>query len=129
MSVMNIYFDRNYPKNLVKALDLIHSIYPTDTYNIIWGDKVLSELDKDQTVVFLFDRAKKGIEITTELHYEDGYRIFAFMTRTTEKTDLFRLSLRVLTLWKKILGRIKEENNPFIFTYGYKSKRLRKVII
>lgn len=123
---MNIYLDRNYPKNLVKALDYLHGISPSDEIEIIYGNGRLSDLDTENTVVFLFDSAKKGLERTTELHYEDGYRVFAFMTRTADNYDFFELSLQILTLWKKILGHIKEEREAFIYTYGCSSTRLYK---
>lgn len=125
---MYIYLDPNYPKNLAKALKFLHDISPSDDFEIIWGSRKLSELDNNQTVVFLFDRSKKGVEITTELHYKDGYRVFAFMTRTTDKTDLFHLSLRVLTLWNKILDVIAEKKKPFVYTYGYKENRVREFL-
>ncbi|SMO94985.1 hypothetical protein [Fodinibius sediminis] len=124
---MNIYLDRNYPKNLVKALDYLHGISPSDEIEIIYGNGRLSDLDTENTVVFLFDRAKKGLERTTELHYEDGYRVFAFMTRTADQIDLFKLSLRVLILWKKILDVIKDKNTPFICSYGYKENKVREI--
>lgn len=123
---MYIYLDRNYPKNLAGALKLLHTINPTDKYDVIYGDKSLSELDANQTVIFLFDRAKKGIEATTELHYESGYRVFAFMTRTADRINLFALSLQVLSLWKKILDVIEAEKGPYVYTYGYKRRDLRE---
>ncbi|MEX0684364.1 MAG: hypothetical protein WD267_12995 [Balneolales bacterium] len=124
---MNIYLDRQYPKNLARALQLLHTISKSDRFTIIYKDKKLVDLDKNNTIVFLFDPAKNGIAPTTIKHYEAGYQVFAFMTRTADKTNLFTLSLQVLSLWKKIIKIIESNRDPFVCTYGYRGMNICQV--
>jgi hypothetical protein len=83
------------------------------------------EGDND-SVVFLFDRSKKGIDIVTEKHFEAGYKVFAFRLNSVKKIDLYHLSMTVITLWPKILKTLTIEPNPFIFTYSYSGTTLKK---
>ena len=126
---MYLYIDRNYPKNLASALKYLHSISGSYPFNIIYKDKRLADLETHKTVVFLFDNAKKGIDLPTRKHVEAGYRVFAFKTRTAEKLDLFVLSLQVLSLWKKILDKIETSEGPYVYTYGYRNTKLDKFVV
>lgn len=123
---MEICLEKNYPKHLVSALELIHKLDASHAVNII-HDKDLTEKDAPKTIVFLFDRSKRSLDITTEKYFEMGFRIFAFKIATADKLNLFELSLTVLTLWKKVIQIIRNENTPFIYTFGYARARLNRV--
>lgn len=64
---------------------------------------------------------------TTEEYFQKGYKVFAFKKKSKERIDLFEFSFTVLDLWHKILAAINGESTPFIYTYKYKEKRLKKV--
>jgi hypothetical protein len=120
-----VYLDSNYPKNLVEALKLIHGLQSIQKYDIARTQE-FDDSTALNTVVFLFDRSKKDIEIVTEKHFDAGYKVFAFKSNSTEKIDLFQLSLAILNLWPKMLNVIDSESKPFVFTYKYDGKKLSK---
>lgn len=120
---MKLYLDTNYPKNLAEALQLIHKLETPQNFEIIRTQQ-LDENDPSNSVVFLFDRSKRGIDIVTEKHYQAGYKVIAFKLSSTDRIDFFQLSLTTLKLWPKILNKITETNTPFIFTYSYNGKSL-----
>jgi len=122
---MRVYLDNNYPKNLAEALQLIHGLQYPRKFEIIRTQQ-FDESDITNSVVFLFDRSKKGLDIVTEKHYESGYKIFAFKSHSTDKIDLFELSLCILKLWPRILTTIVEETEPYVYTYNYNGKSLVK---
>lgn len=122
---MRLYLDTNYPKNLTEALRLIHETQQPAEYEII-RTQSFDESDVHQTVVFLFDKSKKGIDVVTQKHFEFGYRVFALKITSKERFDFFELSLTIIRMWPKILDTIKSEKNPFVFTYNYKGTSLKK---
>lgn len=123
---MQICLEQNYPKNLVLALQLIHKIDPSSQDIQIYWDKALTEADSTTTVVFLFDKGKRNIDLTTEWYYEKGFRVFAFKLSSVDKLDPFQLSLTILRIWRKVLGIIKGTESPFVVTYTYQGKSLFK---
>lgn len=123
---MKLYLDTNYPKNLAEALQLIHKLETPQNFEVIRTQQ-FDENDISNSVVFLFDRSKRGIDIVTEKHYKAGYKVIAFKLSSTARIDFFQLSLTTLKLWPKILNIITEENNAFIFTYSYNGKSLNKI--
>ncbi len=122
---MRVYLDTNYPKNLAEALQLIHDLQYPKSVEIIRTQK-FEESDISNSVVFLFDRSKKGLDVVTEKHYEAGYKVFAFKLSSTDRIKFFELSLSILRLWPRILYTIEQETEPFIFTYTYNGKSLTK---
>ncbi|MFA6402887.1 MAG: hypothetical protein WCX31_14900 [Salinivirgaceae bacterium] len=123
---MEIYFDLNYPKNLSEALKLMHDLDESKSFRIE-RTQLIDNIDKENSIVFLVDSAVKGIDITIDKHFEDGYRVIAFKLNSKDSIDLFRLTLMTLSLWPKILQTISEETNPFIYTFNTKGKKLNKV--
>ncbi|MEZ2338557.1 hypothetical protein AB6735_23115 [Mucilaginibacter sp. RCC_168] len=123
--MIKVYLDTQYPKNLAEGLVLLHQMQIPEEIKII---RTSDFEDADaNSVVFLFDRTKKGIDIITERHYEEGYKVFAFKSRLVAKVDIFQLSLSVLSLWPKILHTIHSEASPFVFTYKYSGNTLKKI--
>ncbi len=123
---MQICLSKNYPKNLFEALQLLHRLHMTSHFTFHW-DITLKDEDSNKTVVFLFDSSAKGLDQTTEEYFQKGYKVFAFKKKPKERFDLFEFSFTVLNLWDKILLMVKNEDAPFIVTYKYKGKRLKKV--
>lgn len=123
---MVVYLDTNYPKNLVEALKLLHELQEPREYEIVRTQDI-KKADIQNSVIFLFDRSKKGIEIVTDKHFESGYKVFAFKTNSTNGINLFRLTLMTLRIWPKVLDTINEEKNPFVYTFTYNGNRLTKV--
>lgn len=122
---MQICLSKNYPKTLYQALQLLHQLQSTGHFTFYW-DKILTDEDSGKTVVFIFDSSVKGLDNTTEEYFTKGYKVFAFKKKPKERIDLFEFSFTVLNLWTDILDRIHSENSPFIFTYSYKSRKLKK---
>lgn len=121
-----IYFHTNYPKDLTNAISLIHSMQLPKQHEIERVSTVAS-MDFERSVLFLFDHAKRKIDLVTEAHYDSGYRVFAFRLSSTEQLDPFKLSLTLMRLWHIILEKINKENDPFIFTYTYSAKTINKI--
>lgn len=124
---MQICLEQNYPKNLVLALQSIHKIDISNSgVQILWN-KPLTEEDSKSTIVFLFDKGKRNLDFTTQEYFAKGFRVFAFKMATADKINPFDLSLTVLSLWRKVLSVIQEEQSPFVYTYGYKGFKLSKI--
>ena len=123
---MEVYFDNNYPKNLPDALSLLHELNQSQIFKIIRTQNI-ENIDKRQSVIFLFDNSKKGLSIVTDKHFEEGYKVFAFKLNSADVINLFQLTLMTLKLWPKILNTINEETNPFVYTFNYNGKYLTKV--
>ncbi len=121
---MNILFDNNYPKAVVEALKLIHSIGKGKAFTISAWTK---GEEADKPIVFIMDRSATGIDVTTLKHFEAGYRVFAFKLKANKKLDMFDLALTVLNLWPKVLEKVQADENPFVYTYRYGGQKLRKI--
>lgn len=122
---MELYFDLNYPKNLAEALKLLHSL--DESLNIsIQRTQQIDNIDKENSIIFLIDSAKRGVDIVIDKHFEDGYRVFAFKLNSTDSINLFQLTLMTLKLWPKILNTIDKETQPFVYTFNYNGKYLTK---
>ena len=123
---MQICLSKNYPKNLFQSLQLLHELQTNRHFTFHW-DKKLTDEDSGKTVVFIFDSSIKGLDNTTEEYFQKGYKVFAYKQKPKERIDLFEFSFTVLNLWDKILELLKSQDSPFIVTYKYKSKGLKKV--
>lgn len=122
-----IYFHTNYPAGLVNALQLINSFDESNSFHIERVQTV-ERMSFDRSVIFLFDHSKKKIDYVTQAHRDAGYRVFAFKLRKEESLDLYKLALSLARVWPTILDTIVQEANPFVVTYDYKSKKLKKII-
>lgn len=122
---MEVYFDLNYPKNLTEALKLVHNLDESKNLSI-QRTQLIDNIDKENSIVFLIDSAKRGIDIVIDKHFEDGYKVFAFRMKSANSIDLFRLTLMTLSLWPKILQTASKETNPYIYTFNYDGKKLTK---
>lgn len=121
---MKVNISKDYPVKLVDALKLLHSMKEGDKFQFQWGSK-LTVKDSFDTVVLLFDRGKKKLEISTLKYKEAGFRVFALKVSPTVNLDTFELSLTVLSLWRIIFERIANSENASVFTYKYGSKKFR----
>jgi hypothetical protein len=122
---MEVYFDLNYPKNLAEALKLVHNLDESKNLSI-QRTQLIEDIDKENSIVFLIDSAKRGIDIVIDKHFEDGYRVFAFKLNSTDDINFFQLTLMTLKLWPKILHTVSEETDPFVYTFNYNGKYLTK---
>jgi hypothetical protein len=123
---MEMYFDNNYPKNLAEALKLLHDLDKSQVVNVIRTQNI-DNIDKENSVVFLFDNSKRGLDVVTDKHFEEGYKVFAFKLYSSDALDIFQLTLMTMQLWPKILNTISKETNPFVYTFNYNGKKLTKV--
>lgn len=123
---MVVYLDNNYPKNLAEALKLLHELQQPQDYKIIRTQNI-ENVDVKNSVLFLFDKSKKGLDIVTDKHFEAGFKVFAFKLNSTDAINFFQLTLMTLRLWPKVLYTLNEENKPFVYTFNYNGQRLTKV--
>ncbi|HZK92907.1 MAG TPA: hypothetical protein VFC67_01770 [Prolixibacteraceae bacterium] len=123
---MELYFDLNYPKNLADALKLLHNLDETQEISI-QRTMQIDNIDKENSIVFLVDSAKKGLDIPIVKHFEDGYKVIAFKMKSSNSLDLFRLTLMTLSLWPKILQAISNETTPFVYTFTYAGTKITKM--
>lgn len=124
---MVLYFDSDFPSTLINTLRKLHKLPGSNrTINIVHRESNLEDFDKNSTVVFLMDSNTRGVSIPTKKHFESGYKVFAFRD-TEEDVTIFKLSLTILSFWKKILVELQNSSEPFLKTFGYKSRGLTPV--
>lgn len=123
---MEILFDRNHPKSLVEAIRLIQNLDLAEEHTVAFYDTSTRDKELRNPVLLIVDKHKRGIEPTTEILYESGFRVFA-LKFPNQNPDLFDLSLMVLGLWPKILSVLNEKNTPFIYKCQNQTKKLVKV--
>jgi hypothetical protein len=125
---MKIYIDTQYPPGLFKALEELHKMQFPQQYELMTGtwQSANSALD---TIVFLVDTNRRGLNPLTLNHYAEGYRVFAFKKPLGEPIDLFKWSLLLLTQWKKVLDVIAKESTPYVYTYSINSHGIKKATI
>lgn len=123
--MIKIYFHTNYPKDLAAAIGLLHGMQFLKEYDVE-RVSIVAARDDAHSVFFMFDRALKGVDIPTLSHRTSGYRVFAFKLPPTERFDAFRLGLTLMHLWPKILEKIKNETDPFLYSYNYSGRTLKK---
>jgi len=124
---MVLYFDSDFPSTLVNSLRKLHKIPGSNsTITIVHRESRLEDFEKNSTVVFLMDSNPRGVSIPTKKHFESGYKVFAFRD-TEEEVTIFKLTLTVLSFWKKILNELQNNSEPFLKTFGYKSRGLTTV--
>jgi len=79
------------------------------------------------TVVFLWDTSKKGLSQQTVKHYQDGFKVFTYKKPFGQPLNLFKMSLIMLSQWKKMLETIDAEQGAFLFTITDSKKILKRV--
>jgi hypothetical protein len=124
---MHLLFEKSHPNDLVDALKLIHQTDDLNRFTLMYFNKYVDDITLNLPVVFVFDNTPKGLAITTEKLYEEGFRVFALKTKKTDKLDFFKLSLTVLQIWPQIIDIAESNRLPFIYTYKYCGKKLFKV--
>jgi hypothetical protein len=112
---MRLYLDHQYPASFVNIIKSIHELQYPKEYEIISGDW-LNDNNADETIVFLVDTSKRGLDAHALNYYKDGFRVFAFRKPYDKPYNLFKQTLIFLSQWNKILNTIRLETKPFIYT-------------
>jgi len=123
---MKLYVDNQYSPKFIKLLASLHALQSSPIYEIVSGQWT-DEFKPTNTVVFLWDTNKKGLSKQIMNHYIDGYKVFTYKKPFGEPLDLFKVSLIMLSQWKKMLETIENEEGPFLFTINDSKKVLRRV--
>jgi hypothetical protein len=123
---MNILFDQNYPQYVLDALQLVHKLDTSHSYTVASWTKEIEGIEKP--VVFILDRSPRGIDIITQKHYDDGYKVFAFKLKKRAKMDFFLFALTILNIWPEVLKISKTADKPFVYTYRYGGRKPKKII-
>ena len=123
---MKLYIDNQYTPNFIRLVTSLHSMQFSKAYEIVSGEWT-NEFKPDGTVVFLWDTSKKGLSQQIIKHYSDGYKVFTYKKPFGKPLDLFKLSLLMLSQWKRMLETIEKEKGPFLFTINDSKKILKRV--
>jgi hypothetical protein len=123
---MKLYVDNQYSPGFIKLITTLHTLEFNSRYDIVsgqWSDK----FTPSDTVVFLWDTSKKGLSEQIVKHYRDGFKVFTYKKPHGEPLNLFRVSLIMLSQWKKMLETIEAESGAFLFTINDSKKILKRV--
>lgn len=123
---MKLYVDNQYSPTFIKLITALHSLEFNGRYDIVSG-QWRDEFTPSNTVVFLWDTSKKGLSQQIVKHYQDGYKVFTYKKPFGEPMNLFKVSLIMLSQWKKMLETIEAESGAFLFTISDSKKVLRRL--
>lgn len=123
---MKLYVDNQYSPAFIKLLIALHSLELNGRYDIVSG-QWRDEFTPSDTVVFLWDTNKKGLSQQILKHYQDGYKVFTYKKPFGEPMNLFKVSLIMLSQWKKMLETIEAESGAFLYTISDSKQVLRRV--
>ncbi|AEE50661.1 hypothetical protein [Haliscomenobacter hydrossis] len=123
---MKLFIDNQYSPRFIKLITSLHDMQFGKCYEIVTG-QWSEEYKPANTVVFLWDTSKKGISPQIKRHYADGYKVFAYKKPYGERLDIFKVSLVMLSQWKKILKTVEKEEGPFLFIVNDSKRALRRV--
>lgn len=127
MKPIRFFIDTNYPKKLVQALDEIHQLQKQVRYEVVrWDGQVIKSAELKSSVFLLVDFHKRGLDIPTVKHYEDGYRVVACKAGEEPKLDYFEFAMTVLRVWPYIVDAATNDHQPFLYTFRYGGERLAK---
>lgn len=123
---MNLYVDNQYSSVFIKLITALHSLEFNGRYDIVSG-QWRDDFTPSDTVVFFWDTSKKGLSQQIVKHYQDGYKVFTYKKPFGEPMNLFKVSLIMLSQWKKMLETIEAESGAFLFTITDSKQVLRRV--
>lgn len=124
---MKLYLDNQYSLGFIKLITALHALEFNGKHDIVSG-QWRDEFTPSDTVVFLWDTNKKGLSQQIVKHYQDGYKVFTYKKPFGEPLNLFRLSLIMLSQWRKMLEAIEAESGAFLFTISDSKKILKRVV-
>lgn len=121
-----IYVDVNYPRKLIDALVLIHSLSGNDKYKVIkWSNQDISDEDASKSILLFLNSPKNELDISIIKHYEEGYRVVVCKTGN-EKLNFFEFAMTVLRIWPRLIELFEIELLACIYTFRYRGKKLIK---
>lgn len=124
---MRLYIDNQYTPGFIRLISLLHAMEQEAKYEVssgVWHDNY----KPDSTVVFLWDVSKKGLSRQVLRHYEDGYKVFVYRKPFGKPLNPYRVSLLMLSQWKKILEVIEAEQKPFLFMISDSKAPMKRFI-
>jgi hypothetical protein len=123
---MKLYLDNQYTPGFIKLISALHAMEFNSKYDIVSGQWDNS-FKPTNTVVFLWDTNKKGLSQQIIKHYTDGFKVFTYKKPFGKPMNLFKVSLLMLSQWKRMLDMIEEEEGPFLFTIHDSKKVLKRI--
>jgi len=121
---MTILFDKQHPKSLIEAIQLLQNLDRSDTYTVTHYDSSINDAELKNPVLFRIDKQKRGLEPVTEILFENGFRVVALKLSEKRKWSLYEISLAIIGLWPKAISLLKEKNTPFIYKCNSKLDKL-----
>jgi hypothetical protein len=127
MKRLNIFLDRDYPPFLIEALQKIHSLQKTPSFNVFeWDKNIILRTNFNESVFLLVDYQMRGLSESIKKHLEDGYRIMVCKPEI-EKLDYFEFAMTVLRVWPFIIEKGIEDDSTFCYTFRYGGRKLKKI--
>lgn len=123
---MKLYIDNQYTPGFIRLITCLHSLEFNQAYEVVSGNWK-DEYTPTSTIVFLWDTNKRGLSQQIVNHYTDGYKVFTYKKPFGEPLNPYKVSLLMLSQWKKIMEIIEHEQGPFLFTISDSKKPLTKV--
>jgi hypothetical protein len=123
---MKLYVDNQYTPAFIRLVTSLHALQFSKSYEVVSGQWD-NEFQPANTVVFLWDTSKKGLSQQILKHYTDGYKVFTYKKPYGKPLDLFKVSLLMLSQWKRMLEAIETETGPFLFTINDSKTILKRV--
>ena len=124
---MKLYLDNQYTPGFIKLISSLHAMEFNSKYDIVSGQWDDNSFKPTNTVVFLWDTNKKGLSQQIIKHYTDGFKVFTYKKPFGKPMNLFKVSLLMLSQWKRMLDMIEEEEGPFLFTIHDSKKVLKRI--
>lgn len=124
---MRLYLDNQYTPGFIRLISSLHAMEREAKYEVIsgiWKD----DYRPDSTVVFLWDISEKGLSRQILNHYNDGYKVFVYRKPFGKPFNPYRVSLLILSQWKKILKLIETERKPFLFAISDTKVPMKRII-
>lgn len=124
---MRLFIDNQYTPGFIRLVTSIHEMEFNPKYEVVsgeWND----DYSPSSTVVFLWDNNKRGLSQQIVKHYYDGYKVFTYRKPFDKPLDLYKLSLLLLSQWKKMVDIIEKEEGPFLITISDSKAPLKKVL-
>ena len=113
---MRLFIDRNYTPPVIKLLTALQNLQYPKVHEVVteWSD----DFKGADTIVFLIDTNKVGLNILTTNHLADGYNVVAFKKPAGDAFDPYTCSLSMLSHWRKIFEDLSESTKKKLILIG-----------
>lgn len=122
---MRLYIDPNYTPPVIKLIKTLHGLEYPETYEVVTGSWQ-ADFSTTNTVVFLVDTNKQGLNTLTLDHYADGFKVVAYKKPEGRPFDPFNCGLTLMSQWKKLLTDINNTSGRMLISISNTERSYRK---